>query len=140
MKRNKNIKFAGDGISQIVLGAITYLGLILLFSAVAAALSMVADDPIGSSGAYSLIGAILAGAVGGIITSVGRSDGGIRHSAICAVVAVCVMLLSGIIIARGITSPSAFINYACIIGASTVFAYLFRKKGKRHGKRRMRRG
>jgi len=138
MKKFKTEKGAKRGALGIALGVFAYLSTLVLFSILAAILSLGADDPIGRTGIYSLIATVLAGATGGIIICRGRGEGGIKHSALCAAATTAVMLILGLVFSGGVPAPSAFINYFSFLGSAILFSYLGRKKEHNRKRRRNR--
>lgn len=127
-------------ISGFVVGILIYLLSISLACVCAAAISADSDDPMGASGLYSLLGIVLAGALGGFVVCKMHGEGGVRHSTVCAAITSILLLLCGIIGAGGIPKASAFINYISFLGTALVFAFIGRKKEKKHKRRRFRRG
>lgn len=138
MRKNRHSIFGAGKISGVLLGALIYLLLFVICSSLAALLAIRADSPMDSSSLYSLLGTAISAALGGFILCKAKGDGGVKHSSLCALCAVLVLLVFGIIVGGGLPEMSAIINYLSFVGSAFVFAFIGRKKERRHKIRRVR--
>lgn len=101
---------------------------LLVLSLIGALIAAMLDDPTGHLGVISLVVMLLSAMVGGVISSRIRGEGGVGFATLTALAIVLIMLIINIITCAGKVSPGAFMNYACYLGAASLFSYLGRKK------------
>ena len=89
------------------------------------------EDPTSLTGAFSLLALLLAGAVSGFVTSKLCGDGGALIGSLSAVIAGCLMIITGLIWMKGALPFGVVINMLAFIGVSVVAAVIGRKLTRR---------
>ena len=135
MKKRKNGSATLGSARGLMIGVLIALGCVLVCSLVAAAVALVADDPMGMIGICSFCALLASGAACGIILS-RRSGRGTKGTLLCSLIAVAVMAVCSLIITHKAPSPSALMNYVCFVGSAAIFSILGRKRAKRHKPKR----
>ncbi len=132
MVKIKKRKRETGGLGFFLLGILCSGILIVVSSFIMAVIASGSGDPTSKIGAYSLIALLLSAAISGICISRIKGDGGFGVSALTALAVALIMTLIGIISSGGRLTLACFMNYGCYLGVSVIFAYLGRKKEKRH--------
>lgn len=120
-------------------GTLAYIPAVLISVAVIFLLSIVmalvasgSDDPTAKIGIYSLVAILISGAVSGFFISKIRGEGGVLYSLFVSLGVSAFIIIAALIASGGRISGGSFMNCACYAGVFTAFAYLGRRREKRH--------
>ena len=131
MKLKRRTKETGS-LGIFLFGIIGSALLIVLLSFVMAIIANSSDDPTSKIGIYSLLTLLISAAISGVAISRIKGEGGFGVAALTALTVALIMTFIGIIMSGGRLTLGCFMNYGCYLGVSVMFAYLGRKKEKRH--------
>ena len=136
--RNFQSRNSGIGIiSGFAIEALFYIILFIISAFVAALFALRAESPMDAASVYSIPAVVVSAAFGGFILSKIRGEGGVKHAVISAALAASVLFIIGLI-TGGMPGVSAMINYISFVGIAGIFAFLGRKRERRHKRRRAR--
>ena len=137
MRKFKVSNSKAGKISSLLAGVLVFVLIFALCSTLAAILALRAESPMDAASVYSLASVVVSAALGGFILCKIKGEGGVKHSLICASLSTALLLILGMIIG-GLPGISSLINYVSFIGTASVFAFLGRKRERRHKRRRAR--
>jgi len=126
LKGKKYIK--SDGAIKFLICFGFSAAMIILCSFIMALIASASGDPTRMVGIYSLVAMIVSAALGGIFSGRMRGDGGTVYALLVALAVVIIMLLIALIVRGGKVGGSAFMNYGCYLGVSTLAAILGKKR------------
>lgn len=130
-------KFAGPNkkIAAFMRGIIISVAMLLAVSLILSIVTEASSDPSAVMGIYSLLSIILSAALSGITVSTVSGEHGIKISALCALMIVLIMMLTGTIVNGGGLPTRGLMNYLCYF-AIYLFSALLGKPGKKRRKHR----
>ena len=129
MKKHKRKEFTFPAL--IFMGAGFALAVVVTMSLLLAVLAYFTNDPTATTGAFSLLALLLAGAVSGFVTSRVRADGGMLIGSVSAVIAAIIILCIGLVWQGGLLPLCAVLNTVAFTVVSCASALLGKKKKKR---------
>ena len=128
MKKHKRKEFTFPIL--LLLGAGFNLVCVIAMALLLATAAYFTLDPTATTGAFSLLALIIAGAVSGFVTSRVNGEGGALIGAVSAVIAALVMLAVGLIWRGGLLPLGAVLNVIAFTVISSASALLGKKRKK----------
>ena len=132
MKRHRVTKKRQAPLAALLFGVSLSFSAIILVSFIASAILFNTKTPIGKVDVASLISLLVAGALSGFAISKKKGEGGIVTASICSATSIAIMLLISLISGSGNIGGKSFMNYVCYILVSVFFAFIGRKREKKH--------
>lgn len=135
MKRIKGARIWDGKIASVALGVAVAVVSLVLCSAVCALVISFFNIPTRQVDLAAMIALLLSGALSASVTARVAKDGGRRRAIICAAVTALMIIAAALIGTGGKIGGRIFMNLACYIMISVLFA-LIKFKGSRRRRRR----
>ncbi len=137
MKKPRYIKKNGEKgkVETLLFGVIFSFVAVFAFSLIASLIIMGSKNAVSTAQRISLIVFLISGAVSGFLTSKFKGEGGILLSAISSVIFVMILCAIALVVSRGNIGGKLFMNYICYLPVAFLFAFLGKKKARRHKRR-----
>jgi putative membrane protein (TIGR04086 family) len=130
MARHKH-KEKASGLTVLLIGTLAEGATLVLMSLLFSFFSYSMSDPLAITGLCSILSLVITAAVGGVVISRVKGDGGMAISVLSALLLCLILLLIGLIITGGELPLGCIISYLCYIAIAALSGFLGRKRNRR---------